>query len=261
MTNRWTWAPSWIWFGGESDDIASLWNKRKFSGDFSMQFYFAFKEGVYGPGSAWSEHPANVGFSFCADGLNLGSGYSLVLGADGNRHTILMKQGHIVAESSAPEALFPSFADGRPFPSYGGGFGAARSTIKEANMPEGNKTVEKKEAATATGVSSNGKSVTISRRRVYGQTHWWYAKVNKIGNRIECWLDENLLFAYDDPEPLSNGQMALWTFNNGILLSRVQIYYENEIKRSFIKKSENSEPIAPVTLSEPLPDGIVTPLN
>src|SRR5688572_24801985 len=41
MTNRWSCSPGWSWFGGRSEEIASIWNKRKFSGDFSIQFYFA----------------------------------------------------------------------------------------------------------------------------------------------------------------------------------------------------------------------------
>ena len=38
MTNRWSCSPQWSWFGGRSEEIASVWNKRKFSGDLSVQF-------------------------------------------------------------------------------------------------------------------------------------------------------------------------------------------------------------------------------
>src|SRR5687767_15115984 len=41
MTNRWDCSPGWSWFGGRSEEIAAVWHKRKFSGDFSIQFYFA----------------------------------------------------------------------------------------------------------------------------------------------------------------------------------------------------------------------------
>ena len=199
MTNRWSCSPGWSWFGGRSEEIASIWNKRRFAGDFSVQFYFAFKMGMTGT-RAWAERPADAAITVCGDGQNLGSGYSFVIGANDNQHSILLKQGQVVAQSAAPEAILPSFIDGRV----------------ETNQ--------------------------LHRR-------WWYAKINKIGNRIECWLDNKLLFTYDDPQPIDAGQMALWTYNNGIMLSRVQIFYENEVKPDY--KSAR-RPVSPVT---PAPAG------
>ena len=183
MTNRWDCSPGWSWYGGRSEEIASIWNKRKFSGDFSAQFYFAFKmDFVKTP--KWHYHPANVAISFCGNGKSLGSGYSFIVGADNNEHSVLFKQNKAVADSSKPEALLFSLADGYP-------------PLEQ-----------------------------LHRR-------WWYVKVNKIGPRIECWLDSKLLFTYNDPKPLDVGQIALWTYNNGIMLSRVQIFYENEVKSDF----------------------------
>ncbi len=184
MTNRWDCSPGWSWFGGRSEEIAAIWNKRKFSGDFSVQFYFAFKMGfIKEAKTTWHYHPANVAISFCGDGKNFGSGYSFIIGADNNEHSTLLKKGRTVADSRAPEALLYSLADGYPA------------------------------------------SEKLHRR-------WWYVKVNKIGNRVECWLDNKLVFTYDDPKALDAGQFALWTYNNGIMLSRVQIFYENEVKTS-----------------------------
>ena len=249
-------APNESWFGGRSEEIAALWNKRPFSGDFSVQFYFAFQEGVYGSGNAWAAHPADVALSFCADGKNLGSGYSLILGADGNRHHVLMKQGKVIAESLAPELLFSSAIDGRPaYRGFQGSFSKVTSSVtQEANLPAA-KPDAKKEAAKTTSATTS-----MSANRGFGsaprniqtqiQTHWWYAQVNKIGNRIECWLDEKLLFIYEDEQPLNTGQFALWTFNNGLVLSRAKVFYESEIRQSFLKKSPKSEPIAAGLVSE-----------
>jgi len=64
---------------------------------------------------------------------------------------------------------------------------------------------------------------------------WWYVRINKIGPKVECWLDNKLLFNFIDPTPLDAGQVALWTWNNGIMLSRVQIYYENEARPVWVK--------------------------
>jgi hypothetical protein len=66
---------------------------------------------------------------------------------------------------------------------------------------------------------------------------WWYVRVDKVGSRVSCYLDNKLLFSYDDPKPLDAGQIALWTYNNGIMLSRVQVYYENEVRNAYAKRS------------------------
>lgn len=181
MTNRWDCSPGWSWFGGRSEEIAAVWNKRKFSGDFSMQFYFAFKMGIEKVATKWHYHPRDVGISFCGDGKNLGSGYSFIVGADGNLRSDLMRQNQTIGQSHAPEALLFAMTDSYP-------------------------SAEK-----------------LHRR-------WWLVKVNKIGNRIECWLENKLIISYDDPKPLAAGQMAIWTYNNGIMLARVQIFYENEVR-------------------------------
>ena len=73
---------------------------------------------------------------------------------------------------------------------------------------------------------------------------WWYVRINKMGPKVEWWLDNNLIFTCKDPRPLDTGQIALWTFNNGIMLSRVQIYYENEQRPVLVKlpKAPTSKP-------------------
>lgn len=179
MTNRWSCSPGWSWFGGRSEEIAAVWNKRKFSGDMSVQFYFAFKMGLAGT-PAWNYHPSDVALTFYGDGKNLSSGYSFIVGADNNSRSVLMKGDKMLAESRDESALLPKLTDGNP----------------DMN--------------------------NLHRR-------WWYVKVNKIGPRVECWLDNKLLFSYNDPRPLDMGQIALWTYNNGIMLSRVQVFYENEV--------------------------------
>lgn len=185
MTNRWSCSPGWSWFGGRSDETAAVWNKRRFAGDVSVQFYFAFKMGLAGS-SRWDESPSNTAVTICGDGRNVGSGYSFIVGADNNEHSILMRGAKVVAESHNAASRLSTPVDGRPDDS-------------------------------------------VLHRR------WWYMKVNKIGPRVECWLDNKLLFSYDDPQPLDMGQVALWTYDNGIMLSRVQIYYANEVRPDYVK--------------------------
>jgi hypothetical protein len=200
MTNRWSCSPQWSWLGGRSEEVAAIWNKRKFAGDQSIQFYFSFKMGMTGT-PRWAERPADVALSFCADGKNLGSGYTLIVGADNNTHSMLMKGGKVVVQSHEKAALLPVIADG---------------------MPPSNDL----------------------------HRHWWYVRVNKIGSRVECYLENELIFTYDDPKPLDLGQIALWTYNNGIMLSRVQIYYENEVRGGTKLEVKTPAPAKPVTLAQ-----------
>ncbi|MEO6907573.1 MAG: hypothetical protein ABI210_06755, partial [Abditibacteriaceae bacterium] len=57
---------------------------------------------------------------------------------------------------------------------------------------------------------------------------WWYLRINRMGPKVDCYLDNNLILTYTDPNPIESGQTAIWTYNNGIVLSRVQIYFAHE---------------------------------
>lgn len=185
MTNRWSCSPGWSWFGGRSDEVAAIWNKRKLSGDMSAQMYFAFKMGMSGVAS-WPEYPADAALTICGDGKSLGTGYTFIAGADDNTRSVLMKNGQIVASSSEPAAIMPRLTDGNP----------------------GNDAMHRR---------------------------WWFARVDKSGGKISCYLDDKLVLSYNDDAPLQGGQTAIWTLNNGIMLARVQLYYQNEIRPVYVK--------------------------
>ena len=197
MTNRWACSPGWSWFGGRSDETATVWNKRKFSGDISVQCYFAFKMGLSGT-AKWMEFPHDMGVTIGGDGQSLGSGYSFLVGADNNTLSVLRKGSEVVAENRTREALLPIYTDGNP---------------------------------------DAGQNSNVVHRR------WWYVRVDKIGSTVSCYLDNKLLFSYNDPKPLDVGQVALWTYNNGIMLSRVQVYYQNEVRPAFTRQV--SAPVQP----------------
>ena len=175
MTNRWSCSPGWSWFGGRSDEVAAIWNKRRVSGDVSAQMYFAFKMGLNVP--QWPEYPADAALTICGDGVNLGSGYVFIAGAKDNTCSLLMKNGEVVASSDAPEAILPRLTDGKP----------------------GNDDVHRR---------------------------WWYSRLDKNGNKITASLDGKPVLTYVDPDPIEGGQTAIWTYNNGLMLARVQLYFE-----------------------------------
>ncbi|MDQ3814265.1 MAG: hypothetical protein M3347_09985 [Armatimonadota bacterium] len=208
MTNRWSCSPQWSWFGGRSEEVASVWNKRRFQGDISVQFYFAFKMGLAGT-SAWHYHPHDIAVTISGDGKNLGSGYTFIAGADDNTRSVLMRAGKVVREARDPQALLPRYADGNP--------------------------------------DAGHADYAVLHR------HWWYVRINKIGPRVECWLDNKLLFTYHDSQPLDLGHIALWTYNNGMMLSRVQIYYEQELHPGYVKAKSS-----PLVASQSLQTGLLS---
>ncbi len=185
MTNRWSCSPGWSWFGGRSDETAAIWNKRKLAGDMSAQVYFAFKMGMTGV-SSWPEYPSDAALTICGDGKNLGTGYTFIAGADENTRSVLLKNGVVVAASTAPEAILPRLSDGNP----------------------GNDAIHRR---------------------------WWFSRVDKSAGKISCFLDDKLVLTYNDAAPLKGGQTAVWTYNNGLMLARVQLYYQNEIRPTYSK--------------------------
>ncbi len=207
------WPEYTTWFNGYSNEIAAIWNRHRFSGDFSVRVSFEFKGGTGKPETAWSERPSDFAISFCGDGTNLGSGYTLVIGADGNSHTVLRKQGAVVAETTAPEALFTAPTEADVF----------LQTRRRVISP-------------ATKLRMSGAPPGQEFYDGYAQRYWSCARIDKVGRRIQCWLGDKLLFTYSDPQPLDVGQFALWTYNNDIVLLRMKVYYENEVKKAFLPR-------------------------
>ncbi|MBI2193908.1 MAG: hypothetical protein HYU36_18175 [Planctomycetes bacterium] len=56
---------------------------------------------------------------------------------------------------------------------------------------------------------------------------WFYIKIRKRGQRFSYWVDGRLVAEYADPDPLQGNRVALWTYHNGLMLSRVRISSES----------------------------------
>ena len=52
---------------------------------------------------------------------------------------------------------------------------------------------------------------------------WFHLKVARHGHKLLYWIDDELVLEYDDPDPLPGRQIALWTWNNGIMVAQVRI--------------------------------------
>ncbi|NOZ23219.1 MAG: hypothetical protein GXP25_19265 [Planctomycetes bacterium] len=52
---------------------------------------------------------------------------------------------------------------------------------------------------------------------------WFHIKVKRQGTHLSFYVDNELILECDDPEPPKGGHVAIWTYNNGIMVSRVRI--------------------------------------
>jgi hypothetical protein len=58
---------------------------------------------------------------------------------------------------------------------------------------------------------------------------WWRLKAERSGHTIGLWLDDRPILTAHDPDPLPAGHVAVWTVNNGIVVSRIRIHYAQEL--------------------------------
>jgi hypothetical protein len=177
VRSRWSCTPSWNFMGGESPQVAAIWNKREFLGDLTVEAYMSYKMNVLGEGGYRNGTDFNV--TLCGDGRNLSSGYSFIIGGWGNSWTRILKGTQVLAETNAPEHRPVTLLDGSPG------------------------------------------SWAWHRR-------WWEVRAVKRGGDLYLFFDNTLVLHAVDPDPLPGGRVALWTFDNGIMIPRVKIYYQHE---------------------------------
>jgi len=56
---------------------------------------------------------------------------------------------------------------------------------------------------------------------------WYHIKVQKKGSRLRMWLEDQLVIDHEDPTPLTGDRVAIWTWNNGIMVARVTVSAED----------------------------------
>jgi len=57
---------------------------------------------------------------------------------------------------------------------------------------------------------------------------WWALRARKSGDLLQFWVDGKLVCETRDPDPLPRGRIAVWTRDNGLIISRVKVYYAQE---------------------------------
>lgn len=59
---------------------------------------------------------------------------------------------------------------------------------------------------------------------------WWSLRARKVGNLLQIYVDEKLAAEVFDPVPLHHGRVAVWTYDNGIIIPRARIYYQETVR-------------------------------
>ena len=55
---------------------------------------------------------------------------------------------------------------------------------------------------------------------------WFYIKLRKIGEKLEYYFDDELVFTETDPEMIQEGLVGIWTFVHSMTLAQIQITFE-----------------------------------
>lgn len=100
---------------------------------------------------------------------------------------------------------------------------------------------------TKTAITRNGSIVKEIPNKIPagGNIHrrWFYIKIVKRQGHLRYFIDNKLILEYTDPEPLTGGHIALWTWKNGLMVARVRIAAEHVGAR--MRHDAAFKPVAP----------------
>ncbi len=103
ISSRWLCTKDWAWYGGKSDNLATLWNKREFAGDYTIDVFAACQMDNDNP--PYYNHPRDMNITLGGDGDDPASGYSFIFGGWNNTATRILRGNKTVAETK--EVLLP----------------------------------------------------------------------------------------------------------------------------------------------------------
>ena len=105
MSLRWACQSNWNFLVGKSPRLCALFSKASYQGDQEIDCFLSLTATLPKEREYYVRRDLCV--SFCTDGRNLDSGYTLIFGADRNSRTVLLKRGQELSSTSAPRFLFP----------------------------------------------------------------------------------------------------------------------------------------------------------
>ncbi|PIU94675.1 MAG: hypothetical protein COS65_06385 [Armatimonadetes bacterium CG06_land_8_20_14_3_00_66_21] len=187
ITNRFSCTPTWSHMSGRSDYAAALWSKYALAGDFTLEYYAGMRMSTTKAMSYPRVGDMNV--TFGAEGSDLSTGYSYLVGAWDPGWT--SKWTKLVRRAG---------------------------TVAETDRP----LVPR--VRTDSGRRYIPVPYVADGRDVHGA--WYYCKVRRIGNRIECYYDNELVLTYDETDPLKGHRFGLWTYDNDMVVACLKVSYQ-----------------------------------
>ncbi len=203
VSSRWDCSPRWSWFQGHSEDLASVWTRRRFNGDLVVEFFAGMS--MDQPWAPFYRHPGNICVTLCGSNETPGSGYSFVFGGWGNSAAGLYRRGELVAK--APGFVMPDVVD-----------------------------------------SLGGTSGREDAHKLHNE--WRRIRAERLGNTVRLIVDGRQALVFDDPDPLPDGAVGIWTLNQGMAIARARIYHQGA---EYPMPSVAAPPVVPVAEGLPLP--------
>jgi len=79
-----------------------------------------------------------------------------------------------------------------------------------------------------TRILRNGQAVAETREFRFPRDRsihrrWFYFKMQKQGRRLRLYVDNHLALEYNDPQPLTGRKVAIWSWQNDIMVARVRV--------------------------------------
>ncbi|MFW5893757.1 MAG: hypothetical protein ACOCUY_01310 [Verrucomicrobiota bacterium] len=130
MDMRWACQDQWNFMASGSPSVPYMVSKRRYTGNQEHEFYMSLRPMMpWDAGDeSWSYDPDadrkngfkilhkhhgfyirhDLNFSFCTNGRDPLSGYTVIFGGEDNQRTMLLRKGRVVAEVDHPDQLFPT---------------------------------------------------------------------------------------------------------------------------------------------------------
>ena len=95
-------------------------------------------------------------------------------------------------------------------------------------------------------VLAENPNVTIDSRRHH--RHWYSMRITKRGPKLEMSVDGERVLSVTDPRPLAGKRIAIWTYDNGMMIGRVRVSAERISAR---ESPDTRAPDAPACIYRP----------
>ena len=195
VVNRFKCQPRWSHMTGETEDgLAALWSKFDFTGDFCAEMYAGMRHG-------WYARAGDLNLTMMTDATTPGRGYTVTCTGWDVDHSQLFtrffRNGKVLEKSD--KFLVPRHRESFQW--------------NDANVRKGwNPLIQKG-------------------RPLHGS--WFYIKLRRIGNRLEYYFDNELVFSVEDSDPIPDGRFGIWTFMNSMVVARVKVAARHIRPRAF----------------------------